>query len=237
MAMELRLPNITGETPEAQLAQIKSFLYSTIEQLNYALTVTDKATATLTQKVEKAVDTSSPEKKAESTFNEIKNMIIKDADIIKAYREELSREYDEKYVAVGAFGDYKEEAKASITENAEGINLQLKSLKEIKDTLRNDAVRQSEGYIKIGKIGEKDGFDVYGVEIGQNLSSDSDRKLFSRYTADGTTLYNSNGIETIVIAAGKTKFSGNVTVDELTIDNFSLNKSNGLGLYWEGGES
>ena len=237
MAMELRLPNITGETPEAQLAQIKSFLYSTIEQLNYALTVTDKATATLTQKVEKAVDTSSPEKKAESTFNEIKNMIIKDADIVSSYKEEITKEYDGKYVAIGKLGTYEENIRSSITEGPDGINVQLKSLKEITDTLRNDAVRQSEGYIKIGKIDEKDGTDVYGVEIGQNLSSDSDRKLFSRYTADGTTLYNSNGIETIVIAAGKTKFSGNVTVDELTIDNFSLNKSNGLGLYWEGGES
>ncbi len=239
MAIELRLPNITGETPEAQLAQIKNFLYSTIEQLNYALTVTDKATATLTQKVEKAVDTSSPEKKAESTFNEIKNMIIKDADIVSAYKEEITKEYDGKYVAISDMGTYEENIKSSITEGPDGINVQLESLKEITTGLDTDAVRKSEGYIKIGKIDEKDGTDVYGVEIGQNLTGDDvkNKKVFSRYTADGTTLYNSNGVATIVIAAGKTKFSGNVTVDELTIDNFSLNKSNGLGLYWEGGES
>lgn len=237
MSMELRLPNITGKTPEEQLSQLKNYLYTTIEQMNWALSVTEKASDELSKKVEKVVDESSAEKKAESTFGEIKSLIIKDADIVSAYREEITKEYDGKYVAVSDMGTYEENIKSSITEGPDGINIQLKSLKEITDTLSSDAVRQSEGYIKIGKIGEKDGADVYGVEIGQNLASDSDRKLFSRYTAEGTTLYNANGDETIVIAAGKTRFSGNVTVDELTVDNFSLNRSNGLGLYWEGGEN
>lgn len=33
----LRLPNITGETPEKQLTQLKSYIFQLVQDLNYAL--------------------------------------------------------------------------------------------------------------------------------------------------------------------------------------------------------
>ncbi len=237
MAIELRLPNITGETPEAQLAQIKSFLYSTIEQLNYALTVTEKETTTLTKKVEKAVDASSREKKAESTFNDIKNLIIKNADIVEAYREELQREYNGIYVAKSEMGTYEENIRSSITEGPEGINVRIDSVQSIANEV-NNAVKDTEGYIKIGIIGKKDtGDDLIGIKIGQNLT-DSNRKVFAQYTAEGTTLYNPSGQTTVEITDGKTKLTGTLAIEGsapcLFIGGYSLMPLNGLGLFWEG---
>ena len=35
--MGLRYPNITGEDPQKQLEQMKSYLFQLVDQLNYAL--------------------------------------------------------------------------------------------------------------------------------------------------------------------------------------------------------
>ena len=43
MSVEIRLPNITGDSTPAQLAQIKSYLYQMVGQLNYALSNMDSS--------------------------------------------------------------------------------------------------------------------------------------------------------------------------------------------------
>lgn len=35
--MNIRYPNITGKTPEEQLAQMRSYLHQLVDQLNWAL--------------------------------------------------------------------------------------------------------------------------------------------------------------------------------------------------------
>ena len=46
MSVKIRYPNITGGSEREQLAQIKSFLYQLVDQLNYALSTLDTDTAT-----------------------------------------------------------------------------------------------------------------------------------------------------------------------------------------------
>lgn len=41
MSVKIRYPNITGGSEREQLAQIKSFLYQLVDQLNYALSTLD----------------------------------------------------------------------------------------------------------------------------------------------------------------------------------------------------
>lgn len=35
--IDFRLPNITGKTPEEQIEQLKNYLYSLVQELNWAL--------------------------------------------------------------------------------------------------------------------------------------------------------------------------------------------------------
>lgn len=41
MTPKLRYPNITGRTPEEQIAQLKSYLYQLIDELNFVLSTMD----------------------------------------------------------------------------------------------------------------------------------------------------------------------------------------------------
>jgi hypothetical protein len=41
MTPQIRYPNITGKTPEEQIAQMKSYLHQLVDQLNYLLSEKD----------------------------------------------------------------------------------------------------------------------------------------------------------------------------------------------------
>lgn len=41
MTPQIRYPNITGRTPEEQIAQLKSYLHQLADQLNYLLSEED----------------------------------------------------------------------------------------------------------------------------------------------------------------------------------------------------
>lgn len=41
MTPQIRYPNITGKTPEEQIAQLKSYLHQLVDQLNYLLSETN----------------------------------------------------------------------------------------------------------------------------------------------------------------------------------------------------
>ena len=41
--MNIRYPNISGKTEAEQIAQIKSYLHQLVDQLNWALSVLEKA--------------------------------------------------------------------------------------------------------------------------------------------------------------------------------------------------
>lgn len=42
--IELKLPNITGGTPEEQIQQLKRYLYQLVQELNWALQALEKQT-------------------------------------------------------------------------------------------------------------------------------------------------------------------------------------------------
>lgn len=41
MTPKIRYPNITGKTPEEQIAQLKSYIHQLVDQLNWAFAVID----------------------------------------------------------------------------------------------------------------------------------------------------------------------------------------------------
>lgn len=235
--MELRLPNITGSTPEEQLSQLRNYLYTTVEQLNWALSIVEKNYDAVKKETETALQKEASPEKAEETFGQIKDLIIKSADIVEAYSEELKKTYDSRYVAQSDIGTYIKEGTTTILESPDGLKVRLESTEKIalenKETLRNNS-----GYVKIGKIGETESGDMIGVEIKDGTENGA---VFARYTSSGTTLYNEAGIETVRIADGKTKFTGRVAIGDsqkgeasLSLGGYILDPSGGLGLYWGG---
>ena len=85
MSINIRLPNITENTERGQLLQVKSYLYQLVEQLNLALTDVERVASSAVTTA-KASSAASAEKDSQATFNSIKALIIKSADIWHPYR-------------------------------------------------------------------------------------------------------------------------------------------------------
>ena len=231
MTLELRLPNLTGKTEKEQLEQIKGYLFSTIRQLNWALQNIEKTEEQTRVIVEKMEEKSSSPDAVQDTFNSLKNLIIKDADIVYAYGEQISKDLSSTYVAQSEFGTYQKDVDSRIAANAESITQTYSVVESI-----GGQVRETEGYVKTGVIGEDENGSIIGVEIKSGEAGGN--KVFSRYTAKGTEIFNENGRPTIVLQENKTKLTGNVTLTgsnaSLSMNGFVLDPTDGVGLYWEG---
>jgi hypothetical protein len=61
------------------------------------------------------------EESAETTFNSLKALIIKSADIVNAYYEEINTRLSGVYVAESDFGTYVEETDLKISRSSKDI--------------------------------------------------------------------------------------------------------------------
>ena len=119
MGIDIRLPNITATTEAGQLSQMRSYLYQFAEQLQWALNTLDKGTSAEEIELKNAVVEvveKTEEAKAQDAFNSIKDLIIKSADIVEAYYEEIDNllSLSGKYVASSDFGTYAQETSNKI---------------------------------------------------------------------------------------------------------------------------
>ena len=136
MSVNLRLPNINGKTDREQLLQIKNFLYQHVEQLQWALQNIDTSNATyvIETPTPRSLIPSSAQNKvdAQTTFNSIKALIIKSADIVDAYYEEINNRLTGEYVAQSDFGTYEEHTSQDINETSTGLYRAFNHIQEIK---------------------------------------------------------------------------------------------------------
>lgn len=210
--MSFRYPNIIGKTPMEQIAQLRSFLYQLVEELNLqqnsgiAVVEQQGASGAATQKS----STQTGEQNSPlGTFNQIKNLIIKSADIVDAYETEITKRLEGKYVAESDFGTYTEETAKLIEENSKGLTTHFDSIQKLEAEMKtligtNAYVRQGLLF-KVGEDGELEeelgqtdlgvGTPVYGVEVGQSVTVDGEQifRKFARFTAYGMCLYDSGG--------------------------------------------
>lgn len=140
MGIDIRLPNITGPSDHERLAQMQSYLYQFVEQLQWALQNVDTTNAAVVTPVPKSLlptgITTTPD--PQSTFNSIKSLIIKSADIVSAYYQEISRRIEGKYVAQSDFGDFAQWTEQMITENSESTTQRFENIQVIITTQGGD---------------------------------------------------------------------------------------------------
>lgn len=246
MSFDIRLPNIVGVTEKEQLLQIRSYLYQLAPQLNWALNTLESSASTSAVALQQnAVATTSAPKvdgKEEDEgydFNELKNLIIKSADIVEAYYEEINKRLSGQYLAQSDFGSYYRDASANITANYEKLQLDFSDMQTI---VLNEGdttlIRSSTAYIRLGNVDTDDnGFPVHGIEIGQRNEDENEVKMnqFARFTARTLSFYNSSGTllaefgdEGMVVPEAKVKRN-------LTLGQYVLDTTNGLAFKWIGG--
>lgn len=241
--IDIRLPNITGKTEAEQLGQIKSYLHQLVEQLNLGLNAVESYQSgnTSAPVVYKQSENATPQD-AVDTFNSIKSLIIKSADIVKAYEETIFKDFNGKYFAESDFGTYLEETKAVTEENSKGVTDYYTNIQTITnedgtgslDKLAED-VRTTNAYIKRGFLYYDDtGKAIYGVEVGET-SNDGAFKKYARFLADRLSFFDNNGDEVAYIGAGCLYVRGKtVFLGEIQLGGYKTDTSDGLAFTWIG---
>lgn len=212
MGFDFRMPNIVGNDRE-QLQQIRSYLYQFIPQLQWALNSIDTSSSSAyispsQQKEEKPTAATAID--AETAFNVLKPLIIKSADIVMAYYEEINTRLSGEYVAKSTFGEYTKETESLKTETSEFTKTTYSRFETIESDLGNFK-NQFSGYIKTGtlvdslsadeakKYGREAGDPLIGIEVGEE-DADSGFRAFARFVSNRLSFYDNSGIEVAYIS-------------------------------------
>lgn len=233
MGIELRIPNITGTTEREQLAQIRSYLLQFIPQLQFALNSMDTSAASnnvAPQIQSGGGGSSSPSFDTEVAFSKLKPLIIKSADIVQAYYDEINARLEGLYVAESDFGTFMEQTSQDIEatlskveqsfsnlqviitdevegfkviyqEDIEGVTEQITQASKDIEALKV-AVIESDAYIRSGELYRVNEVPVYGLEIGQRNTVDGKEVFnkYARFTAEKLSFYDQNGSEVAYIS-------------------------------------
>lgn len=144
MGVEIRLPNITGATEREQLIQLKSYLYQLSEQLQWAFdninTTGGASNSTyVVNQASRVVSGGLSNRDAEVTFSALKSLIIKSADIVDAYYEEINKRLEGLYVSQSDFGAFAEKTALDIEANSTAITQKFENtqiiIRETKDEI------------------------------------------------------------------------------------------------------
>lgn len=237
MSVNIRLPNITAQTDTGKLEQMRSYMYQLVDQLNWALGTLDSAQSAQTEQT-LVVDESISEEAAQDTFNSIKALIIKSADIVKAYEQTITENFNGKYFADSDFGTYIEETRASIEKNSQGITENYQNIQTISTEYGQlqEESRITNAYIRRGLLGyDNDGSAIYGVEVGET-DADGNFVKCARFKSDRLSFYDAMGSEVAYIGAGCLYVRGKtVFLGEIQLGGYSTDTSDGLAFTWIGG--
>ena len=207
--IDIRQPNITAKTETEQLLQIRSYLYQMAQQLQWAFSTISGGGGQQTSVNTLAnTSTNADDVGGLKSFVALKNMIIKSADIVEAFRTEITKTLTGKYVAVSDFGMFREQTMAQFTETDKNISQNYINIQNIQtnvDGLEN-VIREMNAYIRTGFLYEEDdGIARYGVEIGEQAEKDGVQtfKKFARLVSDRLSFFDQNDIEVAYISDRK----------------------------------
>lgn len=243
MTIDIRYPNIAGKSEAEQVAQMKSYLHQLVDQLNWALNVTVSHQSGNTSPV--VVKEGITPKEAQDTFDSIKALIIKSADIVKAYETTIFSDFNGKYFAESDFGTYIEDTNRKVLENSKGVEEYYTNIQTITnedgngrlDGVEKD-IKTTNAYIKRGLLNN----GKYGIEIGET-SDDGVFRQYARFTSEKLSFHDINGNEVAYIGAGtddkddtnclyvtgKAVFQGAVY-----FGSYQMDTSDGLAFTWIG---
>ena len=141
--VNLRLPNMKGVTEREQLKEMQSYLYQLVEQLQFALNTIESpqgnSSPASSYPIVRVIPSSPVATMSldggmtddQATFQAIKPLIIKSADIINAYYEEINRRLESIYVAQSDFGTFMEETSQEISETSTDITRAFTNIQTI----------------------------------------------------------------------------------------------------------
>lgn len=239
MGVNIRLPQINGKDEREQLAQVKSYLYQLAQELQWAMDNLNTTSGNVVVVKPQSGGAALTEIDEEKTFNAVKSLIIKSADIVDAYYENISKRLDGEYVATSDFGTFKEKTSLDIVANSTSITNLFSNIQEIVSNVQDieSAMISVNAHIRSGLLYTDDsGVPIYGLEIGQKNEVDG-VEVFNKYaqfTSDKLSFYDSNAVEVAYISDYKLYITNAEINGTLTLGAFQINTTKGFRLKYVG---
>lgn len=238
MSANLRLPNIPDGTPQEQMRYMRSYMYQLVEELNWALETINTQTRPTTTTVVQVGSSSKPSGSsssvdAETTFNAIKSLIIKSADIVDAYYEEIGEKLEGEYLAESDFGVYTEQTSQEIVKNAQSIDRTFNSTQELQTGV-NESLDSISG--AVGQVDSK--VDGVKSELANDIKTVQEQVEALNYLVDIKAHIKMGVVDTVNgspvygIEVGQTTAEDGVVVYDkfarFTADRLSFYDQNGI---------
>ena len=138
MTFDFRYPQITGATEKEQLVQMRSYMHQLVDQLKWALNSVETPQSNYVVVQEKVNSNSGgtstiglDDDSTQARFNELKPLIIKSAEIVNAYYEEINKRLESLYVAQSDFGAFVEQNTQEIEATATNITQRFENVQVI----------------------------------------------------------------------------------------------------------
>ena len=204
MSFDIKYPNISATTEAGKLEQIRGYLYQLADQLMWALNHIEGG-ETVLQEGSKAGTNEVTEEKAQATFNSIKSLIIKSADIVNAYSDEINKRLYGQYVVQSDYGTFVELTEQSVTANSDAIESIFESIQQIITDIEgiDSYLIEVNAHMRAGRLRyDDDGVPIYGFEIGQRNIIDGEEVFnkYARFTSDRLSFYDQNDTEVAYIS-------------------------------------
>lgn len=172
MSGNIRLPNITGKTVEEQAQQMKSYLTQLAGELNWALdNIAGGSSVSSANTSYRSANTgagTAVQQKSEEllkNFNDLKGLIIKSADIVNAYYEEINTRLSGLYVAQSEYGAFVEKTVSVTSQNSTSITTNYENIQ-----LVTGRVEKAEGDINDTKTDLQGNIDGVEEALSKDIS-------------------------------------------------------------------
>lgn len=239
MNVDIRLPNITGQTPEEQMVQVKSYLYQFAEQLQWAFRTLESGDNTNIVQTKSSAPAKSDSADPKD-FHSLKALVIKTAEVVEVMTERVTSllNLTGKYYAKSPFGTFVEHSSNRIAATDKKISQEVgdaQSLYDADGNLRVELLVNGHifsGIIEYAQTGEA----IVGVEVGQVIRENGVDKFnkFARFTADRLSFYDSySNMPVAYISNFKLFITEAEITGNLKVGRYVLDPSNGLALRWE----
>lgn len=171
MALTLSPPSQFRGSPQEQLRQCYTYLFLLHQQLNTALTSVEANSPPV-----QVVSSPNPST-AREEVSHLKSLIIQNATLVHKEMETLEKELKGSYVAVSDFGTYLQQISAKIEADPTALTQyysfmsSLEANLEAVDSSFHDYLLRTEGYIRTGIVYYDGELPIYGVAVGQGLTT------------------------------------------------------------------
>lgn len=255
MGMNIAPPPVLQGEALNQTAQLYRYLFQISGVLNNAMEAADSAVEAVKAEAAKTSTdaVTAVSKDLVSQYNQLKALIVKSADDVRAEMTVLETSLKSTYIAKSEWGTYEENIRNDITATATDI-VESYGYDAWLESLQQDAVEfekyriSTTGYIRRGIIGyDENNFPIIGVAIGQDLKVrtvtidgveyeeiDTTQNL-ATYTADRVTFWQ-NGVEAGYFSNSELVVTRIRVADKIIIgDKWEISRKNGFTLKWIGG--